>query len=140
MTEELGILENLPVSKELLLILFIGFCTLILGVVFLLLFNRERSRSRGYEISTRHKLGHEHPEKAAPSKDLPKENYEPVEKKNIEGLGGRPASKNEKGWARRASDWLCPYCDRKFYRAFTSREKPIIVCARCGEKVANPNY
>ncbi len=140
MTEELVILENLPVSKELLLILFIGFCALTLGVVFLLLFNREWARTKGYEISTRHKLGHDHPENAAPSKGLGKENYEAEAKKNIEGPGGRPADKNGKGWARKTSDWLCPYCDRKFYSAFASREKPIIECANCGEKVANPYF
>ncbi len=139
MSEELVFLENLPVSKELLLILFIVFCALTLGLVFLLLFNRERARTKGYEISTQHKLGHERPGKTSPSKGLG-ENYEIDTKKYIEGPGGRPTGKNEKGWARMASDWLCPYCDRKFYSAFASREKPVIKCANCGEKVANPYF
>ncbi len=38
------------------------------------------------------------------------------------------------------SEWLCPYCNRKFYSAEEERDKEYVTCIYCGEEVVNPYF
>lgn len=39
-----------------------------------------------------------------------------------------------------ASEWLCPYCNRKFFSIDEKRDEEYVSCANCGEKVENPYF
>ena len=67
MGEQLITLQGLPALGEQLLFVAGACCMMILGTVFLLLFASDRTRARGHELNSRHKLGHETLQKEVPA-------------------------------------------------------------------------